>query len=41
LRYFGGMTIAEVAAALGLGTTTVENHWSFAKAWLQDRLARA
>jgi RNA polymerase sigma factor (TIGR02999 family) len=40
LRFFGGLTIDEVATALDLGTTTVENHWTFAKAWLHERLAQ-
>lgn len=39
LRHFGGLTIAEAAAALGVGTTTVEDDWAFARAWLRRRLA--
>ena len=38
LRYFGGLTIRETADALGLGTTTVEDDWEFARAWLRRRL---
>jgi RNA polymerase sigma factor (TIGR02999 family) len=34
LRYFGGMTVAEVAAALGVSTVTVERDWRLARAWL-------
>jgi ECF sigma factor len=34
LRYFGGMTVAEVAGALGGPTKTVEQHWRLARAWL-------
>lgn len=41
LRFFGGLTIAETATVLDLGTTSVENHWSFARAWLRERLSRS
>ncbi len=34
LRFFGGLTIAETAQALGLSTATVERDWSLARAWL-------
>jgi RNA polymerase sigma-70 factor (ECF subfamily) len=34
LRYFGGLTIKETAAALGVSPTTVEEDWDFAKTWL-------
>ncbi|MFT7462385.1 MAG: RNA polymerase sigma factor (TIGR02999 family) [Pseudohongiellaceae bacterium] len=40
LRYFAGMTMAEVAAAQDVSVSTVERHWTFAKAWLQRELAR-
>lgn len=32
--YFGGLTLDETAAALGLSVATVRRRWSFAKAWL-------
>ena len=32
LRYFGGMTVAEVAAAPGVSVTTVEPDWRLARA---------
>ena len=35
MRYFGGMTIAETARALDVGTTTVEDDWVFARSWLR------
>jgi RNA polymerase sigma factor (TIGR02999 family) len=41
MRYFGGLTIDETARALGVGTTTVEDDWTFARAWLRERLDRA
>jgi RNA polymerase sigma-70 factor (ECF subfamily) len=38
LRYFGGMTVSEVAEALGVSTVTVERDWRLARAWLVGRL---
>jgi len=38
LRYFGGMTVAEVATALGVSVTTVEHDWRLARAWLAGQL---
>jgi RNA polymerase sigma-70 factor, ECF subfamily len=38
LRYFGGMTVAEVAAALGVSQVTVERDWRLARAWLVGQL---
>ena len=38
MRFFGGMTIAEAAAALGVGHATAERDWAFARSWLADRL---
>jgi RNA polymerase sigma factor (TIGR02999 family) len=40
LRYFGGMTVPEVAAALGVAAVTVERDWRLARAWLAGRLGR-
>jgi RNA polymerase sigma factor (TIGR02999 family) len=41
LRYFGGLSIEETAAALSLSISTVKNEWTFARAWLKRELARA
>ncbi|HPF37138.1 MAG TPA: sigma-70 family RNA polymerase sigma factor [Phycisphaerae bacterium] len=38
LRFFAGMTIDETARSLGVGTTTVEDDWAFAKSWLRRAL---
>jgi RNA polymerase sigma-70 factor, ECF subfamily len=38
LRYFGGMTVAEVAAAMGVAPVTVERDWRVARAWLVGQL---
>ena len=35
MRYFVGMTVPEIAAALGLAPRTVDRHWAFARAWLK------
>ena len=37
-RFFLGMSLAEVANELGISQKTVERDWSFARAWLRDRL---
>ncbi|MFM9996374.1 MAG: ECF-type sigma factor [Phycisphaerales bacterium] len=39
LRYFAGLGIEDVAAALGVGVTTVKAEWNYARAWLHRRLA--
>lgn len=39
LRYFGGMSLDEVANTLGVGRTLVVYEWSLAKAWLATELA--
>lgn len=39
LRHFGGCTIEETAAALDIGTATVERDWRFARAWLFGALS--
>ena len=38
-RYFGGLTLEEAAAVMGLSYATARRRWSFAKAWLQDELS--
>ena len=40
LRYFGGLTMDEVAEVLGVSTITVKRHWKMAKAWLYGRLTK-
>jgi RNA polymerase sigma factor (TIGR02999 family) len=38
LRYFGGLTMPEVAEALGVSVVTVERDWRLARAWLGGQL---
>ena len=38
LRFFGGLTIEETAAAMRVSTPTVERGWRAARAWLQTEL---
>jgi RNA polymerase sigma factor (TIGR02999 family) len=39
LRYFGGLTVEEVAEVIGISTATVDRDWTFAKAWLRADLS--
>ena len=39
LKFFGGLTIEEAAAALEVSRATVERDWAAAKAWLYDRMS--
>jgi RNA polymerase sigma factor (TIGR02999 family) len=38
LRYFGGLTVPEVAESLGVSVVTVERDWRLARAWLGGQL---
>jgi RNA polymerase sigma-70 factor, ECF subfamily len=38
LRFFGDLTIEETAVALGISPATVKREWTWAKAWLYQRL---
>lgn len=39
MRYFGGMTIADIAVVTGLSEPTVKRRWQAARAWLADALS--
>jgi RNA polymerase sigma-70 factor (ECF subfamily) len=41
LRFFGGLSVPEVAETLEVSDTTVEGDWRFARAWLHGRLGGA
>jgi RNA polymerase sigma factor (TIGR02999 family) len=39
LRYFVGMTMEEAATALGIPLRTAERLWTYAKAWLRQKIS--
>jgi RNA polymerase sigma factor (TIGR02999 family) len=39
LRFFAGLTVPEVAAALSVSLATAENDWTYAKTWLRMQLS--
>lgn len=41
LRYFGGLSVEETAAAIGVSPATVKREWAVARAWLRRELAAA
>jgi RNA polymerase sigma factor (TIGR02999 family) len=38
LRFFGGLSVPEIAQHLGMGVSTVEKDWRLARAWLQRQI---
>ena len=40
LRYFAGLTIPQVAEALGISHATAERHWVYARCWLRVEVQR-
>ena len=38
LRFFGGLTVEETAAALKISPATVKREWAIAKGWLYREL---
>ena len=41
LRFFGGLSIAEVAKVMGISTRSVEREWTMVRAWLRRELSRS
>ena len=39
LRFFGGLTVEEVAEVLGVSKRTVESEWKIIRAWLRRELS--
>jgi RNA polymerase sigma factor (TIGR02999 family) len=39
LRFYGGLTLKQAAAALGLAPSTADRHWAYARAWLFQALS--
>ena len=40
LRYFGGVSLDQAAALLGISTATAYRHWAYARAWLNCELLK-
>jgi RNA polymerase sigma factor (TIGR02999 family) len=40
LRYFGGLSLDEVAEVLGVSVSTVKREWILAKTWIRRRLLK-
>ena len=40
LRFFGGLSVAEVAEVLGVSKRTVESEWTMVRAWLRRELTK-
>src|SRR5262245_60613978 len=40
LRYFVGMTVPEIADALGMAPRTADRHWAFARSWLKRAIQK-
>ena len=40
LRFYGGLSVEEVAEALHMSKRTVERHWTMIRAWLRLELDR-
>lgn len=40
MRYFGGMSLAEIAAVLDLSESTVKRRWTAARIWMRERLSK-
>lgn len=38
MRYFGGMTVEDIAQVTGLSDATIKRRWKVARAWLTDAL---
>jgi len=41
LRYFGGLSVKEIAEVMDISEATVKRDWALARAWLYRRLGRA
>lgn len=39
LRFFGGLTTEEIAAALDVSPRTIDNDWKFARAWIRREMS--
>ena len=39
LKFFGGLTMDEIADTVGVSRATVEREWTFARAWLYSEVS--
>jgi RNA polymerase sigma factor (sigma-70 family) len=39
LKFFGGLSVEEVAEVLGIATRTVDRDWKIARTWLRRELS--
>ena len=39
LRFFAGLSLAEISTALGVSSATVERDWTAARAWLYREMS--
>jgi RNA polymerase sigma factor (sigma-70 family) len=40
LRFFAGLTNQQAAEALGISTSTADNDWAYARAWLRAEIEK-
>ena len=40
MRFFGGMTVEEIAEVLGASPRTINREWELARAWLRGQVSR-
>jgi RNA polymerase sigma factor (TIGR02999 family) len=40
LRYFGGLTLEQIAQIRNVTRRTIVNHWAYARAWLHREITR-
>ncbi|MFC1633212.1 ECF-type sigma factor [Planctomycetota bacterium] len=40
LRYFGGLTIDQIALIMGIGRRTVDRYWALGRAWLYQEISQ-
>ena len=38
MRYFGGLSIPQIAGLLGMSARTADRRWAYARAWLRQEL---
>jgi DNA-directed RNA polymerase specialized sigma24 family protein len=41
MRYFGGLSVEEVASVLGIAPRSVKRDWSLARMWLFEEIQKS